>query len=297
MNKDQENTQAALERAGISLHAMVSRHQPKVGHAVQEEFVAVYQRAANRLEFLQVIYKRLYETSHALNAIDAEMTKKFPNAETAGVPMSPEFVDIMDRVQDLAWTFQLDHDSMQIFGSLFLDDWALLVAFAQGLDRSQVGQFETLLNLLQGPQCPRVLQKLRDSPQSGVASYLCIAVRSFRNKLVVHQSKAWQRGLSRHSSAPLVFINYSVPEALLPLPEVIEADVKGIRTTFKLTAPADTSPQDLAAVVLGLADKVKTQSERQLIVKYVETYGVMNPLFQLIYHRLAEFINDASPLC
>ena len=294
MNVDQEQTQAELARAEKSLHAMYARHSPRVGHAIEPRFGAIYSRAAARLEMLKIIYARLYETSHALNAIDAEMELKYPGGNVQGIPLSADLVDSMAKVQDMAWRFQLDHDSMLIFGSMLLDDWSLLVAIAQGFE---IGTFETLLNLVQGNQCPRSLAAFRDSKQNGVASYLCLAVRTLRNKLVMHQSNTYQRGMSRHPTHPLVFINYTVPEGLLPLPTVVEQDVKGVRTQFKLKLKPDATPQDIAATLLGMSHEVTSQSERQVITKFIETYGVTNPIFQLIYHRLTEFVNEASPLC
>lgn len=294
MNKDQEQTQAELARADKSLHALYARHAPQVGQAIGPKFGAIYSRAAARLEMLKIIYARLYETSHTLNAIDADMERKYPGGQIQGVPLNADLVDSMAKVLDLSWRFQLDHDSMLIFGSMLLDDWSLLVAIAQGIE---VGTFETLLNLVQSNQCPRSMAAFRDSKQNGVASYLCLAVRTLRNKLVVHQSNTYQRGMSRHPNHPLVVINYTVPEALLPLPAVVEQDVKGVRTQFKLTLDPKTSPQDIAAALLGMSHEVTSQSERQVITKFIETYGVTNPIFQLIYKRLAAFMNEASPLC
>ena len=297
-NQDQLKTRRALGKADVELHDLYDRHRA-AGAAVQGEFQAIYIRAAGRLEMLKIIFERLYQTAHAMHAVDQEFARRFPNAEKEP-PHEAEFGDLLDEIWALDWTFHLDHDSMLVFGSLFLDDWSLLVAIGQGLDRSQVSQFETFLNLVQGPQCPRSLAKFRASTQNGMGSYLCIALRAFRNKLLVHQTRPWQRTIKRHSEMPLVFLNNSVPESVLPLPEVIEADVRSIRKQFKLPAhenKPDGTPAKLAAALLGASTDVTSQAERQVITKFIETYGLQHPPFQLVFQNLAEYILEASPLC
>lgn len=297
MNQDQKKTQEALRQAGLALHGLFDRHEATVGRSVQPEFGAIYDRAAVRLEMLAVIHERLYANSIALNAVDKEFGERFPAADTNPPPMGPEFADFEDRIYDLYLKIELDYDSMLVFGSLLLDDWALLVAIAQGLDRSQVNQFEMLLNLVQGPQCPRSLLGLRESPQNGIGSYLCIAVRAFRNKLLIHPGKPLKRNLRRHATMPFVFIRHQVPEAILPKPETVEADIRQIHKMFGLKVPEGGTPADLAAWLVGQADSATTQNARQTIIKFVETYGVQSPIFQLVFQRLAQFIMGASPLC
>jgi hypothetical protein len=298
-NQDQAQTRSELHKADLELHALYDRHRASMGAAVQGEFQAIYIRAAGRLEMLKIIFERLYETAHAMHAVDEEFGRRFPNAEREP-PHEAEFGDLLDDIWALDWTFHLDHDSMLVFGSLFLDDWSLLAAIGQGLDRSQVSQFETFLNLVQGSQCPRSLAEFRASTQNGMGSYLCIAVRAFRNKLLVHQARPWQRTIKRHSEMPLVFLTNKVPEEVLPLPEVIEIDVRSIRKQFKLSTDegkSDVVPAKLAAALLGIATGVTSQAERQVITRFIETYGLMHPPFQLVFQRLASFVLEASPLC
>lgn len=296
MNQDLQQTQEALHQAGLSLHRLFDRHEATVGRAVQPEFGAIYDRAAVRLEMLTVIHARLYGNSIALNAVDKEFGARFPNADTEPPPMGPEFADFEDRIYDLYLKIELDYDSMLVFGSLLLDDWALLVAIAQGLDRSQANQFEMLLNLLQGPQCPRSLLTLRESPQNGTGSYLCIAVRAFRNKLLIHPGKPLKRNMRRHATMPFVFIRHQVPEAILPIPETVEGDMKLVHKMFGLRVPEGGTAADLAAWLVGQADSATTQNARQTIIKFVETYGVQSPIFQVVFQRLAAFIKEASAL-
>ena len=298
-NEDRQRTLVQLERTLVTMHGLHQRHVLKVGEVAQPEFGAIFTRAYARLEGLHVIYGRLYDTSFDLNAIDAEIETKWPGIPLNQVSGEPEFVHIMDRHQDLVWKFQLDHDSMLVFGALFLDDWVQLVALALGLDRTQFGTFETFLNLVQGNQCPRALSAFRESELNGVGSYLCLALRAFRNKLVIHQEKTWQRGVSRHPKIPLVFVNYTVPEQLLPLPEVVDQQVASIRKRFKdrFEIPEDAKPQDVATWLLGHSTLVKSQSDREAILNFVVTYGVTNPMFQLVFQRFTQFVNEASPLC
>lgn len=299
-NEDRVKTQLQLERSLTSMHTLFQRHVGKVGEAAQPEFAAIFTRSLARLEGLHIIYGRLYDTSFSLNEIDAEIEEKWPGIPLGQISGEPEFVDIMDRHQDLVWQFQLDHESLLVFGSLFLDDWAELMALALGLDRTQFGTFETFLNLVQGSQCPRALSVFRASELNGVGTYLCLALRAFRNKLVIHQDKPWKLGVSRHPKMPLVFINYTVTEQLLPLPEVIEQQVDSIRKRFKgrIEMPKeDARPQDLATWLLGRSQLMTSQSDREAVLNFVVTYGVTNPIFQLVYQRFTQFVNEASPLC
>lgn len=178
-----------------------------------------------RIEDIRMITQRVGSNS--------QLTKKLSilirinrNKEIPGKPFPPRMQKIMNLHSGALARMRFDMESVYIFGSLLLDQWAYCIGFISSQPNPNTFDFKKLMNLMQQEGYDGLLKDLWQKHKAQML-WLFYQLRFYRNNFIEHVQRPLQKGTTGDS--PEGFQLFVPTATQLFTDEEIENEINSIR--------------------------------------------------------------------
>lgn len=289
-----ERTKASLHR--LSKTIMTGLQPPSGAYG----FFYYNGHALSLVDDIIRIMRRLYSGRTKLNELAIKEERARPKTWPAGKRYPEDYVEIMHENHEQTEYMKIDLESLYMFGTILLDQWALSAICVGNLKTKRKHPFTEIIQefILKRAGC---LSGMWDAHKAK-ALWLYYQVRFYRNKFVVHANRPWQRGTTR--SVVGEDFNLFTPTP----PGWIDTD-KEYREVFSLLPLAPKyiqeaevdywekkDPRRLAEILFNCIGDIEEVGNREKIASIFGKIGGSTPSFQVIGRNLLEFILQTTEL-
>ena len=256
-------------------------HQTEVLTRIADILLLVRHLVASR--------KHLYDLNQAEWALR-------PRNHPAGTPYPLEIQRVMRRANRVSNSIRLDFEALYVFGTVLLDQWAILVSYFFGIPNPEESTFQKLVQA--GETDAGALGKLWADHKREMI-WLDCHLRAHRNRFIIHVDRPWQKGTT-HSlmgndfrffiPSPPGWLNDSAWENRI-------REVTGRLVGRSAHFPAEIEKQLSGPLLKFLFDRIGDigdPKDRAAIMQCVRQSGVETNTFQVVAQNLLVFITDGT---
>lgn len=253
-----------------------------------------------RLENCISIVRRLFQASARMTELAGELRVVKQDDWPAGIPYPEEVQRLHREERPISLNMTLDLESLYLFGRLLLDQWSLQAFLVAGMPTKGRQPFSDLVTFFDAPNRPSgVLDPLWSKLHDDFL-WLYYQLRFYRNKIVVHPDRPWQRGSSFAGYGDHFRLNILTPPNWLD-----DADLKAQTKQMMADAPPnhhaalkrEYSRGGFRSVLQYLFDQITNFSDpdyRRLIAKLFTDTGGSTPSFQALAFKFFSLVAHGS---
>jgi len=293
----------------LDLSTAAERHLKKLSKIILEGRrpppgpYAVFYEISNTLEKLwscRMLVERLFEASDTTLKLMEREAAIMPKNWPAGVPFSEDVSGIMREERRISMRMRIDFESLYIFAGILLDQWALVAGRVGSINVGAAHPFVNLFNHVRRGKGGILGPLWKDCRERLI--WIHYHIRFYRNRLIVHGNRPWQRGTSKGVGR----IEY----LLVTLSPVGWTDEDAVyRECLKLVPHLTAAYPDLSLdnwkrmplrTLLGTLfdgiDRVEHHNQREQIANLYSELGGSTPSFQVVAAGLFEFLGEATAI-
>ena len=256
--------------------------------------------AVERVRDVLTVLRRLFEDGDRLAVLTREQDRLGVDKHPPSVPFPPEMITLFAEEGELTRRMKIDLESLYVFGTVLLDQWALLTAYLLGLPHPEKTTFNKLVGMCEDEEERGAANSIWATCRQQML-WLHYQVRYYRNHFIIHADRPWQRGLtySPYGGSANLFIpsppgwlnDAEIDQrilALLPLaPQWLQRRPPGSR---------EQAPRALLEGLFEHIGEVQRKADRERIAALVGQAGISTPDFTVLGRALLQFIAEATPV-
>lgn len=289
------NINELAEKAEINLHKLskivLTGLKPPPGPYA---FFHYSSHAIARLQDSKRIVKRLFAGRLRLTELAKQEDLIRPKKWPAGKPYPKEVKNIRKEDGEATAYMKQDLESLYMFGTILLDQWALQAICIGNLSIEKRHPFVALVEYFDTGN-KSILDPIWDQLKEKIL-WLHYQLRFYRNKFVVHANRPWQRGTTRsvYGEDFNLFIptppgwiddekaNQEIMELIHLAPEYIQK--------AKDDYWEKKNPRRVIEILFNNIGNIEQKNNREKIASIFSKVGGSTPTFQTIANNLFEFI-------
>lgn len=210
-------------------------------------------------------------------------------------PYPKDVQEVMSEGSALTRNMQIDLESLYMFGMTLLDQWALQVVDATGIEIRRAHPFVELMNHFQddGEDAAGVWENLKEE-----MIWLHYNLRFYRNRFINHVTRPWQRGTTTgvirfdfnlHTPTPPGWLDDDeLNKEILALAPLIENDVHREQLCER--------PGALLEHLFKGIDCLENREDREAVASLFAKKGGSTPSYEIVGRRLLTLVARGTTL-
>lgn len=250
--------------------------------------------ALARIQDCKRIVKRLFAGRLKLTKLAKQEDLFRPKKWPAGKPYPEKVKKIRKENGEVTAYMKQDLESLYMFGTILLDQWALQAICIGNLSITQRHPFVALVEYFD-TENKSILDPIWDQLKEKIL-WLHYQLRFYRNKFVVHANRPWQRGTTMSVYGDDFNLFIPTPPGWIDDEKANQEIVGLIHLAPEYIQKANDDywekkrPRRLIEVLFNYVGNIENKSDREKIASIFSKVGGSTPSFQIIATNLFEFV-------
>lgn len=306
MNRNSRIAERALARLTRVIYE--SLKPPSGCYAIFSHLAHTSERLRDCNRIIRRLYKARKHLTKRAYLINSLYPDGRPPVRPLREPLPPRVRNLEKRESEQINCMKMDFESLYIFSGMLLDQWALSALYISGMKNPEDNfqhPFHNLVDELDKERASRYYVNLRKinllwKELKSELLWLDFQIRFYRNRLVVHVDRPWQRGKNMSLYGDEFRLSSMTPPGWLDNEKYYDE----IKSLVHLApdrikdAPDDywekARPKALLERLFFNIGNIESREDRKKVSWLYNKIGGMTPSFQAIAERLLCFINRAT---
>ncbi len=250
--------------------------------------------AITRLHDCRRITQRLFSGRRKLNELAKQANSIKRGKISTGKSQQDELKIIREKDRETTTYMKFDLESLYMFGTILLDQWALQTICIGNLSIAKRHPFVSLVGYFDAGN-KSILDPIWDQLKEKIL-WLHYQIRFYRNKFVVHANRPWERGTTRSVFGDDFNLFIPTPPGWINDERANQEIIELIHLAPEYIQKAGDDcwekkrPKRLIEVLFNRIGNIEQKKNRERVASLFSKVGGSTPTFQIIVNNLFEFV-------